>query len=131
MYSVSTKVSSGFDETIERVTQALKGEGFGVLSDIDVAKTLNGKLGVDQAPYRILGACKPDLAHQAISAEPQIGALLPCNVVVRVDDEGDVQVLFMDPLTVLGLVDNPQVRELAAQVRERLDRVLDAIKSSA
>ncbi len=128
MYGVSTKVSTGFDETIERVTEALKEQGFGVLSDIDVAKTLNTKLGVDQAPYRILGACNPDFAHQAITAEPDIGALLPCNVVVRVDDEGDVRVLFMNPLTVLELVDNPQVPELAARVRERLDRVMEAVK---
>jgi uncharacterized protein (DUF302 family) len=128
-YSVSTKVSTGFDETIERVTQALKEEGFGVLSDIDVAKTLNTKLGVDQAPYRILGACNPQLAHQAIRAEPDIGALLPCNVVVRTDEDGGVRVLFMDPLTVLGLVENPKVPELATAVRERLDRVIQAIKA--
>jgi uncharacterized protein (DUF302 family) len=128
-YSVSTKVSTGFDETIERVTQALKEEGFGVLSDIDVAKTLNTKLGVDQAPYRILGACNPQLAHQAIKAEPDIGALLPCNVVVRTDEDGGVRVLFMDPLTVLGLVENPKVPELATAVRERLDRVIQAVKA--
>jgi uncharacterized protein (DUF302 family) len=128
-YGVSTKVSTGFDETIERVTQALKEEGFGVLSDIDVAKTLNTKLGVDQAPYRILGACNPQLAHQAIKAEPDIGALLPCNVVVRTDEDGGVRVLFMDPLTVLGLVENPKVPELATAVRERLDRVIQTIKA--
>lgn len=127
-YGVSTKVSTGFDETIARVIQALKEEGFGVLSDIDVAKTLNTKLGVNQAPYRILGACNPQFAHQAITAEPDIGALLPCNVVVRVDDDGDVRVLFMNPLTVLELVDNPKVPELAAVVRERLDRVMQALK---
>jgi uncharacterized protein (DUF302 family) len=128
MYGVSTKVSTGFDETIERVTAALSEQGFGVLSDIDVAKTLKNKLGVDQAPYRILGACNPDFAHQAIKAEPDIGALLPCNVVVRVDDDGDVRVLFMNPLTVLELVDNPKVPELAAKVRERLDRVMEAVQ---
>lgn len=128
MYSVATKVSTGFDETIERVTEALKGEGFGVLSDIDVAKTLNTKLGVDQAPYRILGACNPQYAHQALTAEPEIGVLLPCNVVVRQDAEGDVQVMFMDPMTVLSLVDNPKVPELASDVRARLDRVLEAVK---
>jgi uncharacterized protein (DUF302 family) len=128
-YGVSTKVSTGFDETIERVTQALKEEGFGVLSDIDVAKTLNTKLGVDQAPYRILGACNPQLAHQAITAEPDIGALLPCNVVVRTDEDGGVRVLFMDPLAVLGVVENPKVPELATAVRERLDRVMQAVKT--
>jgi uncharacterized protein (DUF302 family) len=128
MYSVSTKVSTGFDETIERVTEALKGEGFGVLSDIDVAKTLKAKLGVEEPPYRILGACNPQYAHQALSAEPEIGVLLPCNVVVRQDAEGDVHVMFMDPMTVLSLVDNPKVPALATDVRARLDRVLEAVK---
>ncbi|MBK1617118.1 hypothetical protein CKO42_01360 [Lamprobacter modestohalophilus] len=127
MYSVSAKVSTSFDDSIARVTEALKTEGFGVLSDIDVAKTLNAKLGVEQPPYRILGACNPQLAHQAVSAEPDIGALLPCNVVVRQDPDGTVHVLFMDPMTVLTLVDNPKVQELASEVRERLDRVLAAI----
>jgi len=128
MYSVSTKVSTGFDETIERVTEALKTEGFGVLSDIDVAKTLNTKLGVEQRPYRILGACNPHYAHKALSAEPDIGVLLPCNVVVREDSDDAVHVLFMDPMTVLDLVDNPEVPALATEVRERLDRVLEAVK---
>lgn len=127
MYSVSAKVSTSFDDSIARVTEALKTEGFGVLSDIDVAKTLNAKLGVEQPPYRILGACNPQLAYQAVSAEPDIGALLPCNVVVRQDPDGAVHVLFMDPMTVLTLVDNPKVQELASEVRERLDRVLAAV----
>ncbi|NBC46532.1 MAG: DUF302 domain-containing protein [Gammaproteobacteria bacterium] len=128
MYGVSTKVSTGFDETIDRVTAALQSEGFGVLSDIDVAATLKAKLGVDQAPYRILGACNPTFAHKAISAEPDIGVLLPCNVVVREDDDGQVNVLYMNPLDVLELVDNPQVPGLAAEVRERLDRAMASIK---
>jgi len=127
MYSVSTKVSGNLDDTLEKVTEALKSEGFGILSDIDVAKTLKTKLGVDQLPYRILGACNPELAHQAVTAEPDIGALLPCNVVVREDADGSVRVLFMDPMTVLGLVDNPAVSELASEVRQRLDRVLESI----
>lgn len=127
MYSVSTKVSGNLDDTLEKVTEALKSEGFGILSDIDVAKTLKTKLGVDQLPYRILGACNPELAHQAVTAEPDIGALLPCNVVVREDADGSVRVLFMDPMTVLSLVDNPAVSELASEVRQRLDRVLESI----
>ncbi len=127
MYSVSTKVSSNLDDTLARVTEALKNEGFGILSDIDVAKTLNTKLGVDQLPYRILGACNPQLAHQAITAEPDIGALLPCNVVVREEADGSMRVLFMDPMTVLNLVDNPEVATLATEVRQRLDRVLESI----
>ncbi|WP_058555269.1 DUF302 domain-containing protein [Thiohalocapsa sp. ML1] len=129
MYGVSTKVSTGFDETIERVTEALKTQGFGVLSDIDVSATLKNKLGVDLRPYRILGACNPDFAHKAISAEPDIGVLLPCNFVVREDDAGDVHVLFMNPLAVLDLVENPQVPGLAEYVREKLDLVMEAVKS--
>nr|WP_242518871.1 DUF302 domain-containing protein [Halochromatium roseum] len=108
----------------------MKTEGFGVLSDIDVAKTLNTKLGVEQTPYRILGACNPQLAHQAISAEPGIGSLLPCNVVVRQDSKGSVEVLFMDPMAVLTLVDNPKIPELATEVRQRLERVLAAISDA-
>lgn len=127
MYGVSTKVSTGFDDTIDRVTEALKTEGFGVLSDIDVSATLKSKLGIEQPPYRILGACNPDFAHKAISAEPDIGVLLPCNFVVREDDDGDVHVLFMNPLAGLDLVENPKVPGLAEYVREKLDRVMAAV----
>ena len=128
MYGFSTKVSGGFEDTIGRVTAALKDEGFGVLSDIDVAATLKGKLGVDHPPYRILGACNPDFAYKALTAEPDIGVLLPCNVVVREDEDGDTCVLFMNPLAVLDLVENPKVPGLATMVRERLDRVMEAVK---
>ena len=126
-YGFGKAVPLAFDQAIEEVTQALKTEGFGVLSDINVQATLKAKLGEDMPPYRILGACNPPFAHRALTAEPSIGLLLPCNVVVRQDDGGTVHVEFMDPNAVLTLVDNPAVQALAQEVRERLDRVLAAL----
>ncbi|HSM31948.1 MAG TPA: DUF302 domain-containing protein [Woeseiaceae bacterium] len=120
-------VDLGFEEAIETVTEELDKEGFGILTEIDVQATLKKKLGEDMPPYRILGACNPPLAHQAVSAVPEIGLLLPCNVLVREDDEGKVHVSFMDPGSVLGLVDNPDVVPLAEQVKEKLERVLAAL----
>ncbi len=120
-------VDQDFDEAIETVTEELGREGFGVLTEIDVQATLKKKLGEDMRPYRILGACNPPLAHQAVTAVPEIGLLLPCNVLVREDDNGKVHVSFMDPGSVLGLVDNPDVEPLAAQVKEKLERVLAAL----
>ncbi len=120
-------VDANFDDAIAQVTDELKKEGFGVLTEIDVAATLKEKLGEDMPPYRILGACNPALAHQAVSAVPEIGLLLPCNVLVREDDSGQVHVSFMDPGAVLGLVDVPEIEPLAAQVKERLTRVMDKL----
>ena len=120
-------VDLDFDQAIETVTEELGKEGFGVLTEIDVQATLKKKLGEDMRPYRILGACNPPLAHQAVTAVPEIGLLLPCNVLVREDDEGKVRVSFMDPGSVLGLVDNPDVEPLAEQVKEKLERVLAAL----
>jgi uncharacterized protein (DUF302 family) len=126
-YGFGKEVTTDFDTAIDNVIDALATEGFGVLSDINVAATLKKKLDKDMPPYRILGACNPALAHQAISAVPDIGLLLPCNVLVRQDDSGTVHVSFMDPGAVMGLVDDEDVLPLAAAVREKLDRVMSAL----
>jgi uncharacterized protein (DUF302 family) len=126
-FGFGKSVALDFDAAIDKVSSELAKEGFGVLSDIDVAATLKKKLGKDMPPYRILGACNPALAHQAITAVPEIGLLLPCNVLVREDSHGEVQVSFMDPGSVLGLVDDPRIEPLAGQVRSKLERVLAAL----
>ena len=128
MYGFNIQVKGGFAEVVQRVTDALKTEGFGVLTDIDVQATMKAKLGIDGKPYRILGACNPPLAHKAISADPDIGLLLPCNVVVREDAAGKIIVGFMDPIAVLKLTDNPNIGELAKDVRARLERVAELLK---
>ena len=126
-YGFGKTVATPFAETIERVTKALSGEGFGILTDIDVAATMKAKLDANMPPYRILGACNPPLAHRAIQAEPSIGLLLPCNVVVREDASGSVRVEFMDTDAVLELVGKPEIDALAKEVRQRLDRVMAAV----
>jgi uncharacterized protein (DUF302 family) len=126
-YAFGKSVTSTYGETIDRVVEALRKEGFGVLTEIDVAATLKKRLGKDMPPYRILGACNPEFAHRALEAEPQIGALLPCNVVVREDAAGKVVVEVMDPEAVMQLVGRPEVAEIAAEVRKRLERVVGAL----
>ena len=125
-YSFHVTVSTPFDEAVAGVKEALADAGFGVLTEIDVQATMKTKLDVDQAPYLILGACNPPLAHRAMSAEPEIGVLLPCNVVVRQTDDA-VTVDFMDPAAVLSLVDSPGVEEIATEVRSRLQGVAAAL----
>ena len=126
-YAFGKTVAMTQEQAVQAVTQALAGEGFGVLTEIDVAATLKKKLGLERAPYKILGACNPQFAARALEMEPQIGALLPCNVVVRQGADGKTVVEFMDPNAVLGLVGRPEVAPIAAEVRARLVRVMDAL----
>jgi uncharacterized protein (DUF302 family) len=126
-YAFGKTVEYGYEETIRKATDALAAEGFGVLTTIDVAATLKKKLGKDTKPYVILGACNPGFAHKALEAEPEIGTLLPCNVVVREQDDGATRVDIMDPKVVLQLTQRPEIGPIAAEVRQKLERVLAAI----
>jgi len=127
MNAIETIVQLAPPDAEAAARAALADQGFGVLTEIDVAATMKKKLDVRMPPYKILGACNPQFAHRAIGAEPQIGALLPCNVVVREDAEGKIRVEFMDPIAVMGLVGKPEVRPIAAEVRQRLERVMNAM----
>jgi uncharacterized protein (DUF302 family) len=126
-YGFGKTVSLDFAAAVARVTEELAKEGFGVLTEIDVQATLKKKLDKDMPPYRILGACNPSFAHRALDAEPSIGLLLPCNVVVRQDAGGQVSVEFMDPNAVLEMVPRPEVHALATEVRARLMKVMNAL----
>ena len=127
MYGFSVSLKGDMQSIREQVTAELQKEGFGVLTEIDVAATLKKKIDVERRPYLILGACNPQLANQAINADPDIGVLLPCNVVLREEEDASITVSFMDPAAVLSLVEQAGVEELAAEVRSRLERVRDAM----
>jgi len=127
MYFFSTVLKSNMADVEAKVVAALATEGFGVLTEIDVQATMKKKLDIDKPPYKILGACNPKLANHAIDAEPDIGLLLPCNVVLRENEDGDVVVSFMDPEAVFQLVDRDDIKSVATDVKASLERVCAAL----
>ena len=126
-YYFAKSLNVGFDEAVARVTLALSREGFGVLTDIDVAATLKAKLGADFRPYRILGACNPALAFEALKLEDKVGTMLPCNVVVQEREPGRVEVAAIDPVASMAAIDNPALKEKAEAVRAKLESVIAAL----
>jgi uncharacterized protein (DUF302 family) len=126
-YYFSRTLRSNFDDAIETVTNALKDEGFGILTEIDVKGTLKKKLDVDFHRYRILGACNPPFAYQALQAEDKIGTMLPCNVIVQETGEGEVEVAAVDPVASMKAIENPKLGEVAMQVRSKLQKVIEAL----
>lgn len=125
----TVRLKTDFESATQRVTEALKAEGFGVLTEIDVKATLKKKIDVDFRPYTILGACNPPLAHRALTADAQVGLLLPCNVVVSQEDDGSIQVSIIDPISMLGIVNTPGVEPVATEARARLERVAKSLEN--
>ena len=119
-YYYSKTVKSGFAETVDRITKALKTEGFGILTEIDVKSTLKNKLDVDFRNYRILGACNPPFAYKALQVEDKVGTMLPCNVIVQETADGDVEIAAVDPLASMKAIDNPALSEIAKTIGQKL-----------
>ena len=126
-YYFSKTLDIPFDEAVTKITDELKREGFGILTDIDVQKTLKSKLDVDFRKYRILGACNPPFAYKALLAEDKIGTMLPCNVIVQETEDGKVEIAAIDPIASMQAIDNPSLEEIAAQVRDKLKKVVDSM----
>ncbi len=126
-YTFNKIIDLNYDDAIEKVTEALSVEGFGVLTTIDVKATLKKKIDVDFRPYMILGACNPGFAHKALLAEPYIGAMLPCNVIVQVNENGKTEVSAVDPMASMMAVKNEELGAIAGEVREKLQRVIDGL----
>lgn len=126
-YHFSKTLDRPFGEVVSHVTEALKHEGFGVLIDIDVSATMKAKLGLDFRPYRILGACNPQLAHRALQIEDKIGTMLPCNVIVQEHEGGAVEVSAVDPVASMQAIENPGLANVATEVRAKLKRVVDGL----
>jgi uncharacterized protein (DUF302 family) len=127
-YYFSKMLSVSFDAAVAEVTQRLKDEGFGIITEVDVTKTLKNKIGVEFRPYRILGACNPSLAYEALKLEDKVGTMLPCNVVVQELSDGRVEVAAIDPVASMQAIDNPRLKEAAAQVSEKLKRVIARLR---
>ena len=126
-YGFRTKLALSYTDSIAQIKQALQSEGFGILSEIDVAATLKKKLGVDYKPYIILGACNPNLAYQGLQSEPELGLLLPCNVIVYDNGDGSSTVSIVDPIQMLGVVANPALQPIAEEANRRLRRALESL----
>jgi uncharacterized protein (DUF302 family) len=126
-YHYSKRLKLPFQEAVARVIEALKREGFGVLTDIDVRATLQAKLGEEFRPYRILGACNPKLAYRALKLEDKIGTMLPCNVIVQEHAGGGVEVSAVDPVASMQAIDNPRLAEVAKEVQAKLKRVVESL----
>ncbi|MBS1240426.1 MAG: hypothetical protein H6R45_1132 [Proteobacteria bacterium] len=126
-YYIATTLALPFDETIARTEAALKEEGFGVITRIDIKATLKEKIGEEFRPYTILGACNPKLAHQALLIEDKVGTMLPCNVVVQATGDGATEVAAIDPVASMQAIDNPELKQAAQEVRRRLAKVIDAL----
>jgi uncharacterized protein (DUF302 family) len=126
-YYFAKTLTTGFDEAVGRTTEALKREGFGIITEIDVKETLKKKIGVDFRNYRILGACNPTLAHEALQIEDKVGTMLPCNVVVQEVGDRNVEVAAIDPVASMAAIDNPALKVAAGEVREKLRRVIEGL----